>query len=241
MATAVNATTATGQQLVDLGNTRVGEKYVLGAMAPKNNANYRGPWDCAEFVSWVIFQATGALYGCDKNDGNPAKADAFTGFFSRDVKKLGIKISVEEAASTPGALLLRAAIPKLIGHIVISDGKGGTVEAHSSKDGVINGHVAKRRWDVGILIPGVNYQAGNTVTIAPPRKPVFRVTKPITVSPKVGEIQQALFDKGFDPQGIDNKYGTDTAKAVILFQQSKNLVVDGEVSEDTAKALGVSL
>src|SRR5882724_5320181 len=60
-------TTATGQQLVALGNTRVGDPYIFGALAPKNNAIFHGPWDCAEFVSWIIFQTTGRLYGCEDN------------------------------------------------------------------------------------------------------------------------------------------------------------------------------
>jgi hypothetical protein len=40
------------------------ERYVLGAFAPKDNANWTGPWDCAEFASWVTFQASGLLLGC---------------------------------------------------------------------------------------------------------------------------------------------------------------------------------
>jgi hypothetical protein len=73
---------ATGEQMVALGKTRVGDKYVLGALAPKNNPGYFGPWDCAEFVSWVIFQLTGKLYGCSDNSANPKTADAFTGFLN---------------------------------------------------------------------------------------------------------------------------------------------------------------
>jgi len=232
---------ATGKQLVDLANARVGGQYVLGALAPKNNPDYIGPWDCAEFVSWVIFQTTGMLYGCSDNHGNPKTADAFTGFFHRDVKLLGIKVSVEEAAATPGALLLRVAVPKLIGHIVISNGLGGTVEAHSHNDGVINSHVSGRRWDIGILVPGVVYQSEPSVPVAPPVNRVFRVTHPLINSPKVGEIQRALLNKGFDPQGIDNKYGQDTARAVIAFQKHTGLLVDGEVGEQTASALGIEL
>lgn len=232
---------ATGQQFVTLGKTRVGQKYVLGALAPKDNPDFKGPWDCAEFVSWVIFQTTGKLYGCSNNSGKPATADAFTGFFKRDVEKLGIAVSIAEARATPGALLLRFGVKKAIGHIVISDGKGGTVEAHSHIDGVINGKVDGRRWDTGILIPGVDYQQGKVSPKAPPAVQVFRVTKPITDSPKVGEIQRALLRKGFDPQGIDNKYGKDTANAVISFQKHEGILVDGEVGSTTAARLGIEL
>ena len=108
MATA--SLTATGQQLVDLGKTRIGEPYIFGALAPKDNSNYHGPWDCAEFASWLVFQTSGKLYGCENNVGNPAKANAFTGFFNRDSQNLGIIISIEKACSTPGAFLFRLAV-----------------------------------------------------------------------------------------------------------------------------------
>ncbi len=235
------ATTATGQQLVTLGNTRVGDTYIFGALAPKNNPLFHGPWDCAEFVSWIIFQTAGKLYGCESNSHNPATANAFTGFFNRDAHSLGNIVSVNEAASTPGALLLRLAVPELSGHLVVCDGTGGTVEAHSHADGVINGKISNRRWDLGVLVPGISYNTLPAVPVAPPQKMVFHVTTPIMVSPKVGEIQTALLNAGFDPQGIDNKYGKNTAKAVIAFQKQKGLLVDGEVGEKTAAALGIAL
>ena len=117
------------------------------------------------------------------------------------------------------------------------------MEAHSHKDGVINGKTAGRRWDLGILVPGVSYTTSPGHIVPPPIVPpvVFRVTTPLTVSPKIGEIQQALLDAGFDPKGVDNIYGTNTAKAVIAFQKSEGLAVDGEVGAETAAALGVSV
>ena len=231
---------ATGKQFVTLANTKVRQKYVLGALAPKNNPDFIGPWDCAEFIAWVIFQTTGKLYGCDNNAGNPKSADAFTGFFKRDADKLGIKITVDDAIATPGALLLRFGTTKLIGHIVITDGLGGTVEAHSHIDGVINGKVNGRRWDTGILIPGVTYQQGNQVSVTPPTQ-LFRFTRPPMISAKVGEIQKALLNKGFDPQGIDNVYGKTTMNAVISFQKHEGILVDGEVGPTTAGRLGIEL
>src|SRR5690242_11918658 len=99
--------TVTGQQLVDFGKTRIGDSYIFGVLVPKNNSNYHGPWDCAEFVAWLIFQLSKELYGCENNSGNPATANAFTGFFNRDAKSLGNIITVTQASATPGAFLLR--------------------------------------------------------------------------------------------------------------------------------------
>ena len=170
---------ATGENILQLAARHVGEPYILGALAPKNNANWRGPWDCAEFTSWCVFQVAGKLYGCDNNNGNPSRADAFTGFWSRDVNNLGIKISVEVAAKTPGAMVLRKPQPGLIGHIVVSDGRGGTVEAHSHATGVIKSTLANRRWDTGVLVPGIEYsQRGDTVIVTPPTL-VFHLTNPL--------------------------------------------------------------
>ena len=133
---------ATGEEIVRIAETRKGDPYVLGSPVPKNNSQYRGPWDCAEFASWCVFQVSQKLYGCEDDSANPAKADAYTGFWSRDADRVGKKISLEEAARTPGALVLRVPQANLTGHIVISDGAGGTIEAHSSADGVIKGSSA---------------------------------------------------------------------------------------------------
>jgi hypothetical protein len=47
---------ATGQDVLKLAQRHVSEKYVLGVRVPKDNASWTGPWDCAEFASWLIFQ-----------------------------------------------------------------------------------------------------------------------------------------------------------------------------------------
>src|SRR5713226_3931966 len=146
-----------GSDLVSLAKGHVGERYVFGVLVPKNDANWHGPWDCAEFVSWCVFQTAGQLYGCLNDKGNPANADAYTGYWSRDVDSLGIKISVEHARVTPGAAVLRLPAKDATGHIVLSDGSGATVEAHSTATGVIQSKLDGRRWDCGILIPGIQY------------------------------------------------------------------------------------
>ena len=57
------------------------EPYVLGARAPLTNAKWKGPWDCAEFASWCLYQATGVLFGVMPRH-NAVSADAFTGFWA---------------------------------------------------------------------------------------------------------------------------------------------------------------
>jgi len=230
----------TGEELLKVAARHVGEEYVLGVVAPKTNKQWRGPWDCAEFLSWVVFQTSGVLYGCDNNT-NPVLADAFTGFWQRDAMSRGRIVEVQSAAGIPGAAVLRSPQPSLIGHIVFSDGQGGTIEAHSSATGVIKGKLAGRRWDMGILVPGVQYTAGSAPIPVPQPLLVLRLTNPQMQGPLVRDVQRGLKAAGFNPGKIDGIYGPQTVAAVNAFQLSKGLVPDGEVASETAAALGVAM
>lgn len=229
----------TGGDLIKLAKTRVGCKYQLGIIVPKANSSYRGAFDCAEFTSWVVYQKTKALYGCANNFGNPNSADAYSGFWGRDAREIGIHISINEAYQTVGACLLRLAGNGLIGHIVFSDGKGGTVEAHSSKKGVIESVVTGRRWDTGILVPWVSYTSFvidedvDEVNKKPAGK-IYRYTSPMMRGAAIKELQKAL-----NVKPVDGLFGMATFSAVKSFQISKGLVADGEAGKLTLKALGL--
>lgn len=226
----------TGQQLYQLGLPHVGQKYVFGVVVPKNDKDYDGPWDCAEFASWLVYQLTGRLYGCANNNGDPAGADAYSGFWATDANKIGKKISVEEAIRTPGAALIRIAGKNLIGHVAISNGHGGTVEAHSTKTGVITSTASGRRWDYGALVPWIDYTAGpNVVPIQKPTGKIYRYTTPMMFDEKIKKIQEALGLKA------DGWYGPKTYNAVKAFQVKASLVADGEVGPNTAAKLNLSL
>lgn len=232
----------TGREILQLAKKHVGEKYVLGILAPKNNFNWKGPWDCAEFASWLVYRVTETLYGCDKNSGDPATADAYTGYWARDAGKKGKKISVEQAARTPGSAILRIPQAGAIGHIVISDGKAGTVEAHSSKRGVIESTLADRRWDTGILVPGITYrESTQDVEVKKPTSEIYRLRRPWMSGSVVKDIQRALGEAGFHAGGIDGTFGPQTHAAVVAFQISRGLIADGEVGPRTAQVLGVEL
>jgi N-acetylmuramoyl-L-alanine amidase len=229
----------TGDKILRVATQHLGDKYIFGVQVPKDNPNWKGPWDCAEFVSWSVFQATGILYGCENDNGDPASADAFTGYWERDSRNLGRIISLDAAAKTPGAVVLRFPQVGATGHIVLSDGLGGTVEAHSPSDGVIKSKLALRRWDTAILIPGVTYNQGSSIPLALPPVAVYRLTQPIMTGEKVKEIQEALIGKGFDPGTPDGEFGPHTSAAVVAFQLSQGMLSDGEVGPQTAKALGL--
>jgi len=222
-----------------LAETRIGEKYV-NVLVPKNNKNWHGPWDCAEFMSWLVYQVGGFLYGCIDNKGDPATTEAYTGAWQRDSQKLGRRVPKEQAASTVGAVLLRYP-PKhgAMGHIVVSDGKGGTVEAMGKNFGVRRGKVSGRVWDTGVLIPNLSYgDAGDDV--AEP-KVIYAVGRPHMKAPVIKSIQRALKEFGIDPGPINGDYGSLTAAAVAAFQATKGIVVDGQVGPQTARRLKIDL
>ena len=51
------------------------------------------------------------------------------------------------------------------------------------------------------------------------------------------KLQQALLTLGFDPSGVDGKFGRGTESAVILYQTSKGLTADGKAGTLTLSAI----
>jgi murein L,D-transpeptidase YcbB/YkuD len=180
------------------------------------------------------------LYGCNSNTANPASADAYTGFWDRDARAIGKIISVTEAVRTPGAAILRIPRATANGHIVLSDGTGGTIEAMSPSQKVRRHTVSNRRWDTGILVPGISYETTGTGNVTDPPT-VFRLTSPFMRGDTVRNIQEALAANGVNPGSIDGIFGPKTEAAVLGYQLTKGLVPDGEVGPETAAALGLQL
>lgn len=55
--------------------------------------------------------------------------------------------------------------------------------------------------------------------------------------PEIKKLQTELSRLGFDPNGIDGKYGNGTYKAVQQFQKANGLSVDGQAGTDTLAAI----
>lgn len=230
---------ATGDDILALARPHLGERYVFGARAPMADGGWHGPWDCAEFASWCVYQASGVLYGVEPRH-DPILADAFTGYWAQHARADGAMIAIEDAARIPGACLLRIPTSDRVGHIALSDGAGGTIEAHSTNTGVIQHRVSGRRWDGGVLVPGVRYfMADETVEVVQPME-ILRLTHPMMRGPRVRAVQEALLNRGFSPSVIDGVYGPQTESAVQSFQLVHGLVPDGEVGDLTWRALGLA-
>jgi hypothetical protein len=230
----------TSNDFVKLANRHIGEAYILGALAPKNNAKWKGPWDCAEFVSWLAFQTTGLVLGCTNNNDDPAKADAFSGAWARDAATAQRPISMGQAKATPGAVLVRKPALGGIGHVSISQGDGTTIEAHSAKKGVCNQEVDGRRWDLAMLIPLIVYPDQLPVAVySPPSGLILRQTFPPMQGALIKKLQMTLKVRGIDPGEIDGVFGPHTEAAVRAFQLQGQLVPDGEAGRVTLAKLRI--
>ena len=215
----------TGTDLLQLAETRLGEKYV-NVLVPKDNPNWHGPWDRTEFASWVVFQKTQKLYGCLNNRGNPAATKAYSGSWVRDASNGTLLVSSQAAANNTAGIILPPLppLPGHMGHVAISDGKGGTVEAAGTGLGVRRGKVEGRLWHFCVQVPEVTYIS--TGAVLPTKALPFLLTleEPNIESALVGRVQRALRDAGFDPGVLDNEYGPHTLVAVVAFQKMNRLV-----------------
>ncbi len=65
----------------------------------------------------------------------------------------------------------------------------------------------------------------------------MRTLKKESTGPDVTALQQRLKDLGFDPKGVDGRFGSGTEAAVIAFQKANGLDADGKVGPNTRAAL----
>ena len=211
---------------------------------------WRGEMDCSEFASYCVWRAFKILYGVELAAGTtepiPGRfnVNSFTGFWKKDALTRGKIIDSDLAFSIPGALVLRYPPEGEMGHIAICLGDNvSTYEAAGTNIGIIKGSRfsssgEKRRWDVGVLIPGVDYGIG-VVGGSEPR--IYRAFDPPKPYDEVVEqIQRKLVELHFlTTKDVDGEFGPVTSAAVVAFQRSKGFIEDGEVGPDTGRALGL--
>lgn len=230
----------TGNDLLNICKPKQGQKYVFGAVAPKDKADYNGPWDCAELPAWGIYQVSKTLFGCVNNKVEPSKADAYSGSFYDNAYSAGTLIPLSVALSQPGTIIGRKASNGRIGHVAIVVGDGKTFEAHSKNKGVIFSVSSGRTWDFALTVPGFTYEKLPVVKYEQP-KIVYRNKIPMMISKCIGDIQSALNANLETKLNIDNKFGIKTELAVFEYQRLKGLVVDGMVGPETANSLNIKL
>ena len=144
------------------------------------------------------------------------------------------------SAKIAGAVVLRKARGGSIGHIVFSDGQGGTVEAHSAARGVIEGTLSERRWDFGILVPGVRYFQSDLRPVVRAGGGVIRLSLPVMRGVGIRRAQERLVALQLSPGSFVGVYGAETAHGVRTFQARHGLVADGELGPATLAALDIA-
>jgi hypothetical protein len=238
----------TGAELVVLAATQIGKPYVFGADVDLESSDPPA-FDCAEFASWLAYKATRRLYGCVDNAAPVPRAEPFSGGWASDIRiGLVTSIPVEEAFSIAGAVLVRAPAKAKIGHVAISDGDGGTVEAHSARVGVARRPARGRSWTHAGLLRGVTYSLPDDVADPGPTPEVLRIG---ARGPRVLALQEALVElrarlalqgcgdwRGLDPGKRDGDFGPLTRAAVYALQVGLGLVPDGEVGVEVRAVLG---
>lgn len=231
----------TGLELAELAAAHLGERYAPGVQVPKDNPGWKGPWDSAELVSWVVYQRAGVLVGCNSNGASAATADACSAAWARDAEHVLRRIGIGQAKGVAGAVLIRRPRPGAVGHVAITRGDGTTIEAHSQRRGVISGGIDGRRWDLAVLAPAVEYPAELPMgSFRPPTQIILSLTFPPMRGRLVVELQQALLRRGYDPGIIDGVFGPHTHAAVMAFQLESGLVPDAEAGPLTRTALEMS-
>lgn len=156
MLSAAAAATGSGADILAIAEKHLGEPYVFGANANFQDSHYAGPWDCADFTSWVLYQATGIVFGCTDDAAPTKKLEPFSGSWLADTKSKGHEIAISQAKKIPGAFFIRKKKGSKPGHVAVSDGLGKTVEAMGKDFGVTRGKV-DGRFDTAVLVPGVKY------------------------------------------------------------------------------------
>ena len=223
--------------------TRLGDAYVFGALTPVGAPDPR-VFDCSKLASWAVYQAAKLIYGADRDAGNPLEVYGGTIYWTGTPAASASSSLWRKLPPRPGPRCLRLGTASQCGHIVFSDGLGGTVEAHSTATGVIVSTLHGRRWDLGIKVPGVENQTPPpNGPVRPPTGPIYRLTQPLMRGPEVAALQEALKRDGpplCESLVADGVYGPQTELAVAGFQRSQgSLVADGEAGPATLKALGI--
>jgi peptidoglycan hydrolase-like protein with peptidoglycan-binding domain len=87
-----------------------------------------------------------------------------------------------------------------------------------------------------LMVPAsaMDRQGGMAAADAEASFPATELTREV-----VGRIQRTLNDKGYDAGPVDGLWGPQTVAAIENFQHRNNLVVDGQLDDQTIAALGL--
>lgn len=95
--------------------------------------------------------------------------------------------------------------------------------------------------EVRVPIPAEYADVAQETLVCPVQEYWTEVLCDVNATPaKIGEIQKALAEAGFNPGVQDGQLGAATMNAIAAYQKAKGLSQDGYLNIETVKALGVS-
>ena len=212
------------------------------------NRNGNPDYDCSSLVNAVVDRA-----------GIPVKSHgaSYTGNMYSAYLACGFKDVIREVDVSTGRGLQRGDILlNKVNHVAIYEGNGQIVHARSNDGHPEPGDQSGREivagqsyynypWDAVL-----RYMKGDSMVLAnengsaesaPVEKKNNKYYPEIIKMGDIGEEVRQLQDKlniiGFECGPADGEFGPLTQKAVVAFQEAKNLLVDGEVGPETFAAL----
>ena len=239
-------------EIIEIARSKLGQEYVYGAQVPLDNSDWTGPWDCAEYCSWAIYQTIESIYGARIKAGQTvADAEAWTGHWVTDLNKFGIRVSVDVARRVPGSFLLRRNPNG--GHVVMCVGDGNTtLEARGSAYGVVEHVIEGRDWNYGgILIPDLEYPAYATPArsgFTPAYEALPNIPRhlrtynnSILKGTSIKKLQNVLSERGLYKGQSTGKYDSQTAESVKKFQIESGITVDATVGPEVVEKLKIKI
>ena len=265
---------ATSQQLVEQAQIALNEKwgYIWGmvhvmwseARQKSYNEKYKddpnrqtsirygsrwyGHWvtDCAGLCHYCgkecgvsVHQGSNLIWECDLS--------------SRGQLKAGKKSNGENVKAGSLVFVYKAASKKRT-HVGIYAGNGVVIEAAGTKEGVITSKITDSKWTDWGELKGVDYSGAPADPVQPepvkpePAEEEYPTIRKGSKGKWVTLAQVKLIAAGYScgPQGADGDFGSNTEKAVKLFQKEhtgpdgKQLTVDGVIGRNTWWALEAS-
>ena len=222
------------------GTAHMGEAYE-NVLVPKNNANWRGPWDCAEFMSWLVYQEGGFLYGCIDDGGNPATIEAYTGAWVR-IPQPGANASPSIRRPARSAASCSATRPH---RARWGTSRSATGPAGRSRPKATPLALCRMWFTAGAGTPA--YSSRGFITKGPaPVSPCSRRPRlhrwPAVSKPRYGaEDTAGAVRPRHRPRAHRRHLREQDGGRRRCFPDRTGIVVDGEVGPQTAAALGIQL
>lgn len=144
------------------------------------------------------------------------------------LQKLAYKI--EFSRIQPGDLLFDTESEDA-GHVGVYIGDGMEIDSRGRDVGVVFEHLASYKWK------GAGRLDWFEGSIPPLKRNLYYRSNDLMKGEDVRQCQEQLLKKGYNPGKIDGIFGLNTESAVFLFQEAKDLDVDGVVGPKTWNAL----